>query len=137
MAKSDLGKKHLCPNCEKCFYDLKRDPAVCPKCGTEIEPPKRSRTKRVDNSKRPAASKLPDVVDGNAKTAEFDDGPDILDDKALDIDDDLVINDEDDEPQQVEGGDEQENVIGDTSDIGGVDDGISEVLEHVDKAVAD
>ena len=117
MAKSDLGKKHLCPNCEKCFYDLKRDPAVCPKCGTEMEPPKRPRPRRGNNhgsNMKQTASTLPNIE--NNKGIEFND---------------------DDEPQQVEGGDEQENVIDDTSDIGGVDNGISEAMEHIDKAVAD
>ncbi len=131
MAKSDLGKKHLCPKCEKCFYDLKREPAVCPKCGTEMEPPKKPRTRRgsgPDHQKKQTAAASPNIISDTDNT-EFNDKLDVPDDKTIEIDDD--------EPQQVESGDEQENVIGDTSDIGGVDDGISEVFVHVDKAVAD
>jgi uncharacterized protein (TIGR02300 family) len=31
---SALGTKHHCSHCETRFYDLNKDPAVCPKCGT-------------------------------------------------------------------------------------------------------
>ena len=38
MAKADLGEKQLCPNCASKFYDLKKRPAVCPKCATSFDP---------------------------------------------------------------------------------------------------
>ena len=34
MAKPELGTKRQCMSCGAKFYDLSRDPAVCPKCGT-------------------------------------------------------------------------------------------------------
>jgi uncharacterized protein (TIGR02300 family) len=34
VAKQDLGTKRLCPNCGARYYDLNKDPPVCPKCGT-------------------------------------------------------------------------------------------------------
>ena len=34
VAKLDLGTKRLCPNCGARYYDLNKDPPVCPKCGT-------------------------------------------------------------------------------------------------------
>lgn len=37
MARPELGTKHVCPECGKKFYDLNRDPAVCPGCGFVIE----------------------------------------------------------------------------------------------------
>lgn len=33
MAKSELGSKHKCQNCGTKFFDLNKDPVVCPKCG--------------------------------------------------------------------------------------------------------
>ncbi|AXS39064.1 TIGR02300 family protein [Breoghania sp. L-A4] len=36
MTKPDLGTKHLCPGCGTKFYDLKRTPITCPKCGTVV-----------------------------------------------------------------------------------------------------
>ncbi|MCF4126751.1 TIGR02300 family protein [Methylobacterium sp. SyP6R] len=34
MARPELGLKRQCMSCGAKFYDLSRDPAVCPKCGT-------------------------------------------------------------------------------------------------------
>ena len=33
MAKTELGKKHVCQSCGARFYDLKQVPPTCPKCG--------------------------------------------------------------------------------------------------------
>ncbi len=38
MAKTDLGDKQVCPNCGAKFYDLRKRPAVCPKCTTSFDP---------------------------------------------------------------------------------------------------
>lgn len=37
MAKPELGTKRLCGSCAAKFYDLNKDPIVCPKCGTIYE----------------------------------------------------------------------------------------------------
>jgi len=34
VAKPELGAKRQCQNCGAKFFDLNRDPIVCPKCGT-------------------------------------------------------------------------------------------------------
>jgi len=34
VAKPELGTKRLCANCSAKFYDLNKDPIVCPKCAT-------------------------------------------------------------------------------------------------------
>lgn len=36
MAKEEWGLKHTCPNCSTKFYDLLKEPIVCPKCGKII-----------------------------------------------------------------------------------------------------
>ena len=36
MAKPELGTKRLCGNCGAKFYDLNKDPIVCPKCHTAM-----------------------------------------------------------------------------------------------------
>lgn len=33
MAKLDLGAKRQCQSCATKFYDLNKDPILCPKCG--------------------------------------------------------------------------------------------------------
>jgi uncharacterized protein (TIGR02300 family) len=37
VAKPELGTKRLCTNCGAKFYDLSKDPIVCPKCHTALE----------------------------------------------------------------------------------------------------
>ena len=37
MAKPELGLKRQCMTCGAKFYDLHRDPIVCPKCGTTFQ----------------------------------------------------------------------------------------------------
>jgi uncharacterized protein (TIGR02300 family) len=57
VAKPELGKKHECAECSARFYDLKKNPAICPKCGTKVAPP----TKPKAASRAPVAvAKAPD-----------------------------------------------------------------------------
>ena len=44
MAKPELGGKHQCQNCGTKFFDMNKDPIVCPKCGTVYQPVALSRT---------------------------------------------------------------------------------------------
>ena len=37
MAKPELGSKRQCQNCGAKFFDLNKDPIVCPKCGTVFQ----------------------------------------------------------------------------------------------------
>ena len=37
MAKPELGGKRQCQNCGAKFFDLNREPIVCPKCGTVFQ----------------------------------------------------------------------------------------------------
>ena len=46
MAKPELGTKRVCVSCGARFYDLTKQPAVCPKCGTE-QPAEQPRARRT------------------------------------------------------------------------------------------
>ena len=37
MAKIELGTKRQCQNCGAKFFDLNKDPILCPKCGTVFQ----------------------------------------------------------------------------------------------------
>ncbi|MCC7047942.1 MAG: TIGR02300 family protein, partial [Alphaproteobacteria bacterium] len=37
MAKPEWGVKRTCQSCAAVFYDLRRDPIICPKCGTQLD----------------------------------------------------------------------------------------------------
>ncbi|MEM9421216.1 MAG: TIGR02300 family protein [Pseudomonadota bacterium] len=60
MANEELGTKRDCPNCSARFYDLNKDPALCPKCGIEFTPemllkPRRTRTEEETAKPAPEA----------------------------------------------------------------------------------
>ncbi|MCX8134028.1 MAG: TIGR02300 family protein [Roseococcus sp.] len=46
MAKPELGLKRVCVSCGAKFYDLMRQPAICPKCGAE-QPAEQPRLRRA------------------------------------------------------------------------------------------
>jgi uncharacterized protein (TIGR02300 family) len=37
VAKPELGSKRQCQSCGAKFYDLNKDPIICPKCGTVFQ----------------------------------------------------------------------------------------------------
>jgi uncharacterized protein (TIGR02300 family) len=37
VAKVELGTKRQCQNCGAKFFDLNKDPIICPKCGTTFQ----------------------------------------------------------------------------------------------------
>ncbi len=43
MAKAELGTKRQCQNCGAKFFDLSKDPIICPKCGTIFQGVARAR----------------------------------------------------------------------------------------------
>ena len=61
MAKPEWGSKRVCQSCEVRFYDLRRDPIICPSCGTKFDPESvlRSRRNRAAATVTAAASKVP------------------------------------------------------------------------------
>src|SRR3546814_8365480 len=38
VAKPEWGAKRICHNCGARYYDMRRDPIICPKCGPEFDP---------------------------------------------------------------------------------------------------
>lgn len=77
MAKTDLGDKQVCPNCGAKFYDLRRRPAVCPKCTTSFDPDeetvraKRGRSRVTAHD--PSYEDDEDTQDAKAKKSGDDD----------------------------------------------------------------
>ena len=59
MAKPEWGEKHRCSSCGKPFYDMQRDPIICPSCGDKHVPVKLLKSRRST----PAAVKAPVVKD--------------------------------------------------------------------------
>lgn len=101
MAKAELGMKLTCESCGARFYDLNKQPGICPKCGTANARPvifKASRQRPNEERDKLAAAKA-----AAAAAAK----PDV---------------DEDDVDVDTGDDDEDEAVIEDTSDLGEDDD---------------
>jgi uncharacterized protein (TIGR02300 family) len=71
VAKPELGTKRLCPGCGAKYYDLSKDPIVCPKCDTVfVAAPVVSRS-RPDAAPRPAAAAPAEEAVPETQGAEF------------------------------------------------------------------
>jgi len=139
VIKSEWGTKHTCGQCGAPFYDMRRRPVECPKCGAVAPEGKAQKPRRSvappeikPETKAPSKAKQEDKIqtqDNNDDTGGGADKPVVKKDAANEVGDEIL--------EPVEGGEEDDGVIEDASDIGESDDDLSEVLEHVDEAVAD
>ena len=73
MAKPELGTKRLCSNCGVKFYDLNKDPIVCPKCATVMALAAVAARPRPETAAARAAARAPEeeVVAPETADAEF------------------------------------------------------------------
>lgn len=116
MAKPELGTKRLCPNCGAKYYDLNRNPILCPRCGSPFDPHlvAKARPAVVDEEDEEEvedeAGLTPEFVPlEDAEDADGDDVPDIED---ADIDDEAEADDTFLEPEDEDEGDVSD-IIGD------------------------
>lgn len=92
MANPELGTKRVCVSCGARFYDLTRQPAVCPKCGTE-QPAEQPRLRRasgnvLEEKRRAKVVPVPGIEDADVEveTPEEEVEEDVLED-ASDLED--------------------------------------------------
>jgi uncharacterized protein (TIGR02300 family) len=93
MAKPELGTKRVCVACGARFYDLMRQPAICPKCGTE-QPAEQPRLRRaagnvMEEKRRSKVAAVPgiDPADMEVEVADDDVEDDVMEDTS-DLEDD-------------------------------------------------
>lgn len=111
VSKPDLGQKRMCGSCAAKFYDLNKNPILCPKCGTVFDAsavvkPRRVRAAAEDKPAKKKPAKLAEVAD-----VDLPDG-----------DTDVPVADDE----------EEEGVIEDASELGEDEDDMAEVIENVD-----
>jgi uncharacterized protein (TIGR02300 family) len=96
MAKPELGLKRVCVACSTKFYDLTRQPAICPKCGTE-QPAEQPRLRRaatvVPDEKLKKRATTPDAEGDDVELEDVEADPALEDADDLD-DEDEAIGDE-------------------------------------------
>lgn len=59
MGKVDLGMKLTCESCGARFYDLGKQPAICPKCGAQNQRPQVFRSRRPSEEAREKRAAVP------------------------------------------------------------------------------
>lgn len=90
MAKPELGSKRQCQNCGTKFFDLNKDPIVCPKCGTVFQ------TVAAAPARAPLRAAPEDDTEaepGNVELVSLEDA-DAADDKAATVEEDIEIDDD-------------------------------------------
>jgi uncharacterized protein (TIGR02300 family) len=109
VAKPELGSKRQCQNCGAKFFDLNKDPILCPKCGSTFQPPALSRSAAraavadEEETELPEAGaeivSLEDAEAGEEKVAAVaDDDVDLGDDDAVD---DTFLEEEEEDSDDV------------------------------------
>ena len=108
MAKPDLGSKRQCQNCGTKFFDLSKDPIICPKCGTVFvltTTTRASRAAPVDDEEAETESGAEVVAledadatdDGKVAPVVAGDDADVEDDTTADDDDTFLEEEEEDD----------------------------------------
>ena len=95
MPHANRGTKRRCPHCGAAFYDLDRDPVVCPKCHTPYVESQRPPARATSRS-RPAAPR-PEEEETEDATA-FDED-EVLEREGMDQD---ALDEEDDSDNERE-----------------------------------
>jgi uncharacterized protein (TIGR02300 family) len=125
VAKAELGTKRLCGNCGAKFYDLSKDPIVCPKCHTVLQLAALTRARPEAARAQPVADE--EVAAPETQEAEFvsleeadaeAQGKKVPEGEAADAGEDIELEDEqmDDATfieEQEEGDDDVADIIGD------------------------
>ena len=120
MVDPKFGTKRVCEACSGKFYDLSKNPVVCPLCGHSFDPnvastlvapvaevaPVQDLPEKDDEEKPKDENEisLDDIVeeDGDDELAEFDDGAVLVDDE----EDDDLLEDETGDDEFIEGDEE-------------------------------
>ena len=121
MAKPEWGSKRICPSCGARYYDLMRDPIVCPKCSTPFDPEAFLKARRS----RPAAPVEKELEPVGAEDIDPD----------LEVEEAEVAEDEEEEAPAIEDGEEEEEeeLIEDASELGEDEDDMAEVIDNVEE----
>lgn len=114
MHRPELGTKRVCQHCGARFYDLGRDPIVCPKCGAEHTAEMFNRMKRskpgAEAAARSAARRDAEVTTGDSDDAET---------------------------EIEETAEEEEAEFEDASELGEDEEDMAQVIDNIDEAEPD
>jgi uncharacterized protein (TIGR02300 family) len=121
VAKPEWGSKRICPSCGARYYDLLREPVICPKCATPFDAEAFLRSRRtrpappVEKELEPVGA---DEIDAEVETEEAE-----------------ATEEEEEEAVPVEEAEEEEDeeLLEDASELGEDQDDMAEVIENVEE----
>lgn len=121
MAKPEWGVKRLCPSCGTRYYDMRKEPPVCPTCATPYDPEallksRRARPAPVDDTK-----KAPTVVARDDLENEVEVGEGVGE---IEAEDGAAVEDIETDADEAH---EDDVLIEDTSELG--EDDMDEVVD--------
>ena len=94
MAKPELGSKRQCMSCGAKFYDLNKDPATCPKCGTVFQAVSLGGRAAAPVVARAAEEDEPDLEPAGPEMVSLEEVEASESDKDIPIDDDIDVGDD-------------------------------------------
>ena len=121
MAKPEWGTKRICPSCGARYYDLMREPVLCPKCSTPFDPEAFLKSRRarpappVEKELEPVGA---DELDTELETEEADAAEEEEEEEAVPLE---------------EAEEEDEELLEDASELGEDEDDMAEVIENVEE----
>jgi uncharacterized protein (TIGR02300 family) len=107
VAKPELGAKRQCQSCATKFYDLNKDPIVCPKCGSIFQVAALSRVvaraqeEEAETESESVVTVSLDEVEAEETAAE-----------TIDVEDEVEIDDEGDDDTFLEEEEGEDDVSG-------------------------
>ena len=93
MVKAELGTKRTCPTCATRFYDLLKNPIVCPKCGANFVAasvlPSKGDMPAMAQAPKPREVESDDIEVADVELVSLEDAeaPDVADDETAGIED--------------------------------------------------
>jgi uncharacterized protein (TIGR02300 family) len=124
MVKPEWGVKRICHSCGAPFYDLRKDPIVCPKCGATYDPEAILKSRRTRTPVVEEKEAAPAILDEDAET------------EAPEKEEAEEVEEEEGDAVAAEGGDaeeEEEDTIEDASELGEDEDDMAEVIENIEE----
>ena len=120
MAKPEWGTKRICPSCGTRYYDLLREPVVCPKCSTPFDPEAFLKSRRA----RPAPPVEKELEPVGADELDTD----------LETEEAEIAEEEEEKAVPLEEAEEEdEELLEDASELGEDEDDMAEVIDNVEE----
>jgi uncharacterized protein (TIGR02300 family) len=103
VAKAEWGQKRICPSCNARYYDMKKNPPVCPSCGTVFDPEILLRARRGRGAEKKAAvAVVPEAIIEDIPAVAAEEGEEALIEDAEELGEDGAVE-EVVEPEEAEG----------------------------------